>query len=387
MSTIAPRQTPMLEGDIDYQVFNGTVVRQEPYFTITDILNDKEIRIDGGRIMNLATGDIMGLYPVGTSSITGIQPIMKGKISEAENFTSIIQFEDGHNIDNALNYWIFLYEQNFEDRKISVSIGPFNDKNIENLIRKELSGLSLINYNQVNPDLLITEQNKKVFVKTASDDLVFEEIPETDPACVEKSALAVKRYSQSKFIRELELTDPEYRVEISFVPVKAKFENGKIKVTDTLDFSMYIKDEAVPAFTEKDQFMIKVTNTGNRSAYFNIIDIQPDGYINAVVPSPGKDAKEYMIRKGQSYIVPDVLLDGFYPPYGTEIFKVFASREPVNLSSVIVSKGSGTRGSSSPLEAILQDTYQNTRGPNTKVSSMPSESSGSTYEFIFKIVK
>jgi hypothetical protein len=387
MSVVAPRQTPMLEGDIDYKVFDGDVVKQEPYFTITGILNEKEIRIDGGRIMNLAVNDIMGIYPAGTSTISGIQPVMKGRVISAESFESIIQFENNHNIDNILNYWVFLNEQNFEDRKVSIKINPFADKNLENLIREQLTGLSLINYDEASPYLVISELNKKVFVKTAAEDLVFEEIPLTDPGCVEKTALSVKRYSQSKFIRELELVDPEYRVEISFIPVKAKYENGKIKVSDTLDFSIYTKDEAVPTFTEKDQFMIKVTNTGNRSAYFNIIDIQPDGYINAVVPSPGKDSKEYMIKKGQSYTVPDVLLDGFYEPYGTEVFKVFASREPINLSSVINSKGVGTRGSSSPLEAILQDTYQNTRGPKVKVSSLPSESSGSTFEFIFRIAK
>jgi hypothetical protein len=239
----------------------------------------------------------------------------------------------------------------------------------------------------MNPDLVISESAKKIIVKTAADDLIFEEIPLSGFESIDKAVLAVKRYAQSKFIRELVLDDQEYRVEIRFVPVKARYENGKIRVLDTLDFSEYLKEDAVPTFTEKDQFMIEVTNTGNRSAYFNIIDIQPDGYINPVVPAPGKDGKEYMIKKGQTYIVPDVLLDGFYEPYGTEVFKVFASREPINLSPIISSKGIGTRGSSNPLETILQDTYQNTRGPKVKVSSMPSESSGSTFEFIFRIRK
>jgi hypothetical protein len=387
MSTIAPRQTPMLEGDIDYKVFNGTVVEQEPYFSITDNLNEKEIRIDGGKIMNLAAGDIVGLFPAGTSSITGIQPVMKGRITSTENFTSIVQFENNHNITNLLNYWVFITEQNFENRKIGICIKSFTDKTIENRIREELTGLSLIAQDEINPDLVISESAKKIIVKTAADDLIFEEISTNNPGYIDQTILAVKRYAQSKFIKELQLDDPEYSVEIRFLPVKARYENGKINVTDTFDFSMYLKDNPVPTFTEKDQFMIEVTNTGNRSAYFNIIDIQPDGYINPVVPAPGKDGKEYMIKKGQTYIIPDVLLDGFYEPYGTEIFKVFASREPLNLSPIINSKGVGTRGSSNPLETILQDTYQNTRGPKVKVSSMPSESSGSTFEFIFSIGK
>jgi hypothetical protein len=387
MSTVAPRQTPMLEGDIDYKVFNGTVVEQEPYFSITDILNETEIRINGGKIMNLAVGDKIGLFPAGTSGISGIQPTISGSIIMTENFSSIVRFEQNHNVTNILNFWAFITEQNFENRKIRIDIESFTDKNIENRIREELSGLSLITQDESNPELSISELQKKILVKTTAEDLVFEEIPLQDQKSIEQTVLAVKRYAQSKFIKDLQLDDPEYKVEIRFVPVKAKYENGKIKVLDTLDFSEYLKDDPIPTFTEKDQFMIEVINTGNRSAYFNIIDIQPDGYINPVVPAPGKDGKEYIIKKGQSYMIPDVLLDGFYQPYGTEIFKVFASREPINLSSVINSKGTGTRGSSNSLEAILQDTYQNTRGPKVKVSSMPSESSGSTFEFIFRIGK
>jgi len=387
MSTIAPRQTPMLEGDIDYEIFNGATVEQEGYFTIENVLNEKEIRINGGSIMNLAEGDIMGLYPSGTTSAAGIEPLLKGTVTITEGYASIVQFATPHGIENNLDYWVFLKEQNYEKRKVGVQIKSFDDKNLQNRILEELTGLSLINKNETNPDLVIEESGKKILVKTAAEDLVFEEILSADPGGVNQCVSAVKRYAQARFIKELKLEDPDYRVEIRFIPVQAKYEGGEIQVQDTLDFSEYLKDDPVPAFTEKDQFLIEVINTGNRSAYFNIIDIQPDGYINPIVPSPGKDGKEYMIRKGQTYIVPDVLLDGFYEPYGTEVFKVFASKEPINLSPIINSKGVGTRGSASPLEAILQDTYQNTRGPKVKVSSMPAESSGSTFEYIFRITR
>ncbi len=387
MSTVAPRQTPMLEGDIDYEIFNGAVVKQEGYFTIDRVLNETEIRINGGSIMNLTEGDVLGLYPSGTASAAGIEPVLKGVVSSTEGYASIVQFDKPHGIDNPLDYWIFLKEQNFENRKIGIRINPFKNKNLEKSIYEELTGLSLLKSAGDNPDLIIEESGKEILVKTAAEDLIFEAVASSAPDCSDKCVSAVKRYAQARFIKELNLDDQDYRVEIRLIPVKAKSEGGKIRVTDTLDFSIYTKDDPVPTFTEKDQFLIEVINTGNRSAFFNIIDIQPDGYINPVVPEPGKDGKEYQIKKGQTYIIPDVLLDGFYEPYGTEVFKVFASKDPINLSPIINTKGVGTRGSASPLEAILQDTYQNTRGPKVKVSSMPAESSGSTYEYIFRIGK
>ncbi|MBL7111998.1 MAG: caspase family protein [Bacteroidales bacterium] len=387
MSTVAPRQTPMLEGDIDYQVFNGTIVEQEGYFIVDRIMNDNDIRMNGGKIMNLYEGDVIGVYPSGTINSQETEPLFTGKISESESFSSIVHFDNPHGIDNKLDYWLFVREQNFENRKIGVDIGKVNNARIDAQLREQLTGLSLIQISSSNPDLVVEESGSEIVVKTASDDIVFDRVSTSDNAAGDKSINIVKRFAQTKFIKELKMDNPDYRVEIRLIPVKAKFEGGKIIVKDTLDFAKYLEDEAVPTFTEKDQFLIEVVNTGNRGAYFNIIDIQPDGYINPVVPAPGKDGKEYKIARGQTYIVPDVLLDGFYEPYGTEVFKVFASKDPINLSPIINSKGVGTRGGGSPLEMILQDTFQNTRGPKVKVSNMPAESSGSTYEYIFKIGK
>ena len=103
--------------------------------------------------MNLGTGDIIGLFPSGTSSITGIQPVMKGRLISTENFSSIIKFENNHDIKNVLDYWGFILEQNFENRKIGISIKSFTDKTIENNIREELTGLSLVAQEEINPDL------------------------------------------------------------------------------------------------------------------------------------------------------------------------------------------------------------------------------------------
>jgi len=387
MSTVAPRQTPMLEGDIDYQVFNGTIVEQEGYFIVDRIMNDNEIRMSGGKIMNLYEGDVIGVYSSGTVNSQEEEPLFTGQISQSESFTSIVHFDNPHGIDNKLDYWLFVKEQNFENRKIGVDIGNVGNAQMNATIREQLTGLSLISLSSNNPDLVVEERGSEIVVKTVADDIVFDRVDASDYQAGEKSTNIVKRFAQTKFIKELKMDNPDYKVEIRLIPVKAKYEGGQINVKDTLDFAKYLEDEAVPTFTESDQFLIEVVNTGKRSAYFNIIDIQPDGFINPVVPAPGKDGKEYKIARGQTYIVPDVLLDGFYEPYGTEVFKVFASKDPINLSPIINSKGVGTRGGGNPLEMILQDTFQNTRGPKVKVSNMPAESSGSTYEYIFKIGK
>jgi len=128
MSTVAPRQTPMLEGDIDYEVFNGAMVEQEGYFAITRIMNASELRMDGGAIMNLSEGDVIGLYPSGTTSSTDTEPLMTGIISSADNFSSIVRFDKPHGVENELDYWLFVRERNFENRKIEIRIGDIANR-------------------------------------------------------------------------------------------------------------------------------------------------------------------------------------------------------------------------------------------------------------------
>ena len=41
-------------------------------------------------------------------------------------------------------------------------------------------------------------------------------------------------------------------------------------------------------FKSGDAALLKITNHGKFDVYFNIIDIQPDGQVNAVMPDPAK---------------------------------------------------------------------------------------------------
>ena len=198
MSTVAPRQTPMLEGDIDYQVFNGTIVEQEPYYVVDRIMNDSEIRINGGKIMNLYEGDVIGVYPSGTVDSREADPLFKGRITKSESFSSIVTFDNPHGIENKLNYWLFVSEQNFENRKIGVNIDNVTNSQVSAKLREQLTGLSLISLTSSNPDLVVEERGSEILVKTAADDIVFDRVNKSDYQAGEKSTDIVKRFAQTR---------------------------------------------------------------------------------------------------------------------------------------------------------------------------------------------
>ncbi|MBN1186403.1 MAG: caspase family protein [Bacteroidales bacterium] len=390
MATVAPKQTPMIEGDIDVQVFGGEVVEQEPYYELVKVISESEIKISAGSIMGINKGDKLGIYKSGTQSTEGIDPEKTGTISECDNFSATLKFEEPHGITNLKAYWVFLEEQYFGDKKVKVSVENVTDAALKQQLLEELEGYALVTLDETNPEIKIDDKPsrgaKVIEIKTAAEGSVIKKIETTTPNFVEEAVKQIKEYAQAKFIREMDFDDENYKVQIELIPVKAKVNGSKFEVTDTLDMNKLVKN-GVRQFGPNDQFIIKVTNLGLKNAYFNIIDIQPDGIINPIVPSAGKDPKEYMVKKGQSIILSDVLLDGFYPPLGPEMFKVFATKEPIDLTPIVSERGTQSRGDLNPLEMVISESYQNTRGPKVQVSSLPSEESGSTFNYVFTIVK
>lgn len=390
MATVAPKQTPMIEGDMDVQVFGGEVVEQETYFEVTKVISDTEIKINAGSIMGINKGDILGIYKSGTQTTQDIEPTITGKVSQCMNFEATLTFEAAHGISNIKAHWVFIEEQYFGDSKVGVSIENLSDETLKNQLREELTGFALVELTEEDAEIKIEDNKsrgvKVVEIKSTAEGAMIKKIEANKPDFINEAVDQIKNYAQAKFIRELDLDDPDYKVEIELIPVKAKVTSTKFDVTDTLDITKLEKN-GIKQFGPNDQFLIKVTNTGNKNAYFNIIDIQPDGLINAVVPSQGKDPKEYMVKAGKSIILSDVLLDGFYPPLGSEMFKVFATKEPIDLTPIVTQRGAGSRGDLNPLEMVISDSYQNTRGPKVQVGNLPSDDSGSTFDYLFTIVK
>ena len=134
---------------------------------------------------------------------------------------------------------------------------------------------------------------------------------------------------------------------------------------------------------ENDYFMLKITNTGKKNTYFNIIELQPDGIITATLPQENSESRELFVKVGQSITPRNFLIAGFYPPYGTEMYKVFATPKPINLTPIITKRSTLTKGSMSDLEKVVLSSYGGTRGSEN--SSVKKKDSGSTYDLTFII--
>ena len=388
MSVIAPKQNPAIEGDVDRILFGGNVVNQEPYYTLFNIDGDA-LSIDGGAFTGLNEGSTVKIYPSGTMQTKNVEPLATGTITFADAFTcnAILNKQlPGKKAD----YWVFADELTFGDVGVKLSIKNVTDKVLKTKLVAFASEFALAEIGDENAEFNVVEKSGKIVLERVQDGELFkfpgrggvmqELIPIDDNFRNLKDVIS--NYAQGKFLKNLELGNPDYNVEISLIPVRV--ENNV--VVDTIDIRKITDEGGMPQFGKQDRALIRIVNNSNFPVYFNIIDIQPDGRINAVVPNPAKNENpaDFRIGAKESFILRGKYIT-FSPPYGTEIFKVFASYSPLNFAPILTTSGAGdTRGLSNNLEKLFANSYSMSRGAG--VESLSTDADAATFSYTFKIV-
>ncbi len=388
MSVIAPKQTPALEGDVDRLLFGGKVVIQESYYEVTNLDADA-MSIDGGAFTGLNEETVIKVYPAGTMQTKGKEPITTGTIVYTEAF-SCNAILDEELEGKATDYWVFAEERSFGDLSIALNLEKIEDKSLKANLKKFVEGNNLVSLSSENAEFNVVEKDGKIalertqdgdFFKYRSKGISTKIFPVDDGFRTLKKRMS--NYAQGKFLKSLEINNPEYNVELQLVPVLVADK----KVSDTLDIANFIDNGGMPNFSTKDKAILRITNNSNFPVYFNIIDIQPDGQVNPIVPNPrrNENAADFKIAAGQTYEVKGKYIT-FSPPYGTETFKVFASYSPLNFAPIFMTKGSGdTRGVENDLEKLFADSYKMTRGAD--VGMLRADADACTFSYTFKIVK
>lgn len=380
MSVIAPKQTPAIEGDIDRLLFGGKVVSQEPYYSLTS-LDGSFITIEGGAFTGLNKGTKIKIYSSGTINTKEASPVAEGEIVYSK------AFECSANLNTKLegkytDFWVFAEDRTFGDVSVGLSTNNLSDKKIKKALITVLSGYPLAKMDAENPVFSVEMSGDRLKLVRTQDGSVFKDTitVEDDFAILKKH---ISTYAQGKFLKELEISNPDYNVELQLIPVKIQ---GR-EIVDTLFVKDFQDAGGLMQFVPGDKTILCIKNHGSFDVYFNIIDISEDGTVTAVMPDPNKseDPKNFKIKAGQTYYVPRKVI-GFGPPYGTETFKIFASYEPINFAPILRSPDeTASRGLANDMEKLFQSSYTMSRGPI--VETLSSDTDACTFSYTFKIVE
>lgn len=384
MSVIAPKQSPAIEGDIDRALFGGKVIEQEPYYTIYRIRNER-LNLNGGELNGLFEGTEIAIFPAGTADTKGKAPIATGEIISAEGTWSNARLNKALE-GNKSQYWVFVTKQTFGDIRVKLNISEVDEVMKQN-VRDWAQGFEMAELVEQGGEYMLG-MNMNARSAGVNYDVHLKDIATLDViesyrgrGSFEKLEEYLIQKARGEYMKNLELEDPALDVEFEFIPVR--LERGE--VVDTLSIEEISNNGMMEISARNMGVFIRIINKGSETAYFNIIDIQPDGVINGILPDPDQNhnAADYKIEAGQeSFVIKDRLIE-FFPPYGTEVFKLFATYEPIDFGPIITQRD--TRSKKTDLEILFGEAFD-VKKRGGKSTTVRSDMQASTHSVTFKIV-
>ena len=334
-----PDQHPMLEGNgIDNLLFSGKLVAQKRFFQINEI-NDNQIILDAGLVEGLDVDALIAVYPSGTTDIANKIPLAIGKIIKSTPFSSIASLSQSLSIEQPSLGWVFITKPVYNINPIVLNIPEAAEgsemsgylKTEILTLKKDLQHLPIITFSGI-PELILAKSANFDSIKTRSG-FVYATVPNNSKNN-QKLVETIDGYIRYKFLNAFQMRDPSIEIDVKLVP----FKDNK----PDLRYTSLIKSE----FTEGDTVLLWVKNSSKANLYVNVLDIQPDGKINKIIPNKEKniDAGDLLIKKEQTHLFENYKIV-LGPPYGSEIFKIFASRRLIDVEHLatqeVLSRGGG----------------------------------------------
>jgi hypothetical protein len=356
-------QIPMVEGNLDLEVFGGkyiakpTIIAVEQRFNnASNKFNDTTFIINQGQLNSIYKGTTLKIYPTGSNQLYA-----EGVVTQVSSFQSIctsnkplkknVAYEvkfDGvsggefaaalfiQNNDSKSKVATMIAEQFKEDIKphqyLSISDNP--DYTLD--ITKDASGGYKVS--------LLEKGDSVRYVKTVTDSLTQDDF---------KYFLnGIKRSMRVKYLRGLSDGGAFAKnIKVELVPnVKQTNQNELVMRPD-------------------DAFKIVITNTGTEDYYYTILDIMPDNDVKVLLPDDSSEASDFVIHPGQSIPIGEITVDKG-TPNGKEMFKLIVTKSPIDLRTVLNRSKSRSVTTMRSVEKVVDDLFKDSNEGRSTRSSM-----------------
>ncbi len=354
MSAIAPRQQPQAEGTLDQEIFGGNMREVAHFFHVTRWNGPGSVAIDAGSIFGLNDGSKVGFFAPETRDPLTARPIATGTVAGAQAFEATIQLDGSLSETEAKTAWVYVTEQNFGSMKIGVQLDLPQNGAVRDAFLEKIKSFPVIETVGKRAEIYILESNGRVEIWNAQDVLLDEIRTANDPdRAADDLVKRILGYVQAKFLRQMDSQSALVHVTMEIFPVLLDKKTWTEKPIPASE-----KRDGAGNFHAKNGDILKVrlTNRGTKAAYFTLLDIQPDNKLNVLIPSADQSPSEFRIAAGQVLEVAQRF--EIAPPSGTEVFKLIATEQPIDLRPIAASRGeTAQKGVGSPFEQLFSETF------------------------------
>jgi hypothetical protein len=378
----APRQKPVMEGDgIDRSLFGGNFISQKPYLTVKSWPTDDEFILNAGSVAGITKGSVVSLFPSGTVDPAGKTPINKGTVTAVTNFDATVKLERPDSLYKS-SPWAFVTELKYGD-KLKIDVRNINGS--AKKVQESFKDFPIVEFNakcDIYLDTFGSVQNWALKYPTTGS--IFAQNLSFDGASgIENIKSLLKQFERYRYLQGLDFSEEglSATVNLVFLGPDKKIDQAKI-ASRTKNGRLELRNG--------DDVYLQVVNTGDKLFYINIVDIQPDGKINPILPNKGQSIRpeDCAVAKYDTLLLKSYKIN-IGPPYGEETFKVFLSKDILDLEDILTKgddKASRSRGVLNNMAKVFVQsavTDTGTRGGSGKVDT---DQNGTIYNVNFNIV-
>ena len=397
MNVISPKQSPTIEGDVNYKLFKGEYVKQQPYFTVSRVARPDIIKINGGKLQRLFKETTVHILPAATSKVTEDQILASGKITKANYNDALIKLDKPLPDKNEKSYWVFVDQPSYGDISLKVYYDKtLKSKNVKSSIEDFLkeNNLGEVVKDSTQANIIVEELNnntKLSIITTNGGNAIYPREKTVDSYNTKSITESIFNYAQGSYLKNLTLDNLDYEFEFKLLPAEYDKDLDEMNMLEEGSYTNEAGKFQVQASKKNDAVKqaarLVVTNKSDQPIYFSIIEINSKGEIAPFMPNPivGKGcnptAQELKLLPDQTKIITTCRYT-FGPPYETLILKGFATSQPINFAPTVSTRGATNNN---PLERFVGQTYSKTRGGNG--ANDTSNVEGYSTEFVYEIVR
>lgn len=373
MKAMVPNQTPLWEGSSNLQLFGGVLENELPFHNVLKVVNPHLIIADVGSLHNVYEGTKVELLAMNN------QVQATGTVLKAGLTTSEIRI-DGFLLQHKdIQYRLRIQQRTYPPIFCFLqSKVPMNSRWYA--MTRYIIKNDFIRIHPTNPELILTTQDKDAFIQleTRTGEVLYNSQSENIEKHQFQLQQIIKSYMQAKYLKGYQLFSPNLNLSLEVLGIDCSTKTPN----QAKRFAYY-----PPVIPLGHCIKLRITNKGRQTAYFSVLDIQPDHKINLLLPAIylGYSSEDYYLKPGESYITDFNIR--LVEPMGEEVLKLISSSQPIDLPAIMESRGMrNDTETNHPFAKLMAATFQNghSRGNNIP-QSIIDDISVKTY--FFKIVQ
>lgn len=365
MALSAPLQTPQMEGNADMEVFSGETVAQESFFRIQDAPSDSVVILRGGALVGILPGTRFELHPAGTRDPAAGAGLGAGTANRVTALRTEVLLDGPINAEDLANAWAFVTARSFGEFRARLRLDRMTVEE-RSTLEGALEDAGTVQIVTDDPDLVLqpaTSGDQLVLVSAWDGALVLGPLSRSSNAWVSRVVSRARAYALNRLLARVEMSAPDMDVRLRVLPARHRFDlNGGCDAerSELLDAESALSTGGQWTFAPGDGYLLEIVNEGRSGAYVTVLDLMPDGQIEQLFPRPDLSGEDNLLEAGMSYRVR--LCYEVAEPFGLEIVKLFATREPVDFLPIVRSgRVSRSVSALSPLEQVFAEALDGTR--------------------------